>query len=1182
MKKWYFLNILLFLATVALGQNIEFDTLNVPQYSQTDEFHLNSSGHIFTSIENYSEDGGTTWSTPDWGQLKTTNEGPNFYDDFGAFHLKYNLEDLSVDTLPIFDSPSRGAVSHLFSDKAGNTYCLNNRSEIYVFSLGGNSWNLIVSYWQQPDRQNLGGVRVFSNNDYLYYVHSGINYRCDKFDGSGLIEVENLPTFQHSTGKLITIRVKEYFLSEDEGLTWLPFDKLPINTLEISHFNSAPSGKLMILDKENSIYTSDNFGQTWTSNSNSIPEVEFGYRGNGSSFYPQIDFSEQRNEYFLITAANFNTNFFMLSSNIQSYTPIYSNLQSERVSNIFDDFAGNIYLKTEQLYKKNTFYQSTDQGENFNSFTINGEKHTSSIVSLRNAPTLFAKIGTTIYRSIDAGTTWETLPVQGTIKVGYGDQINLYDLDRINHVSTDNGDSWHQIGKDIIFGQDGNFYRYAFTADTLQCLHRYELALGIWHPLDTLDNTDELSTGLFISERGTIFWSTSTIGNSTWEEDLFVSYDQGKSFTEYHFSDNSNDDLSSWYSYKNELFNEGSFRTNSIQLSQDEGLTWGNFFPNSFLTTLTVSSFGNIYLRDYWGYAPLLRLKNPISDFKTLKGKTFIDRDQNCLENTGEEPIKNAIIKLSENGKNYYSTTNQEGEYLFYLPEGDFEVSTTYNSIFAEACDSTISVSISANQQEVTADFPIKFTKDCPYLSVDLSTPRIRRCFENTHFVSVKNEGTLHADSAYVQINIDSRFEITDASLPWVKDLDGLYNFFIGTIDIFEKEQFRFTTIHSCDSVQLMETICMEAQVFPNDGCGEMADWQGPTLKVDGYCDGDSLRFKVKNIGDDDMTQARQYIIIEDVAIMRIGDPFQLPSGGDIEIPVEATGQTVHVEIPQIEGHPDQSNPSITIEGCGSGTPTLGLFNQFAQNDGLPSVDIECHEVIGAYDPNDKSAIPVGIDAEHKIQPNNSIDYLIRFQNTGTDTAFTVIVVDTLSQWLDIPSFQPGASSHLYEYEITDHGTVRFIFNNIMLPDSNINEVASNGFVKYKIAMKTDLPLGTEILNEADIYFDFNDPIRTNETFHVVDEPWVLVKTSEVFVPNVSVNLYPNPFSESAILELKTEGKTIEFNCQIFDLSGRLISSQDSKNQKIQISRNGMKAGFYFYKMRNANGDIASGKLVVK
>ncbi|MBL8964476.1 MAG: aldehyde dehydrogenase, partial [Phycisphaerae bacterium] len=49
-----------------------------------------------------------------------------------------------------------------------------------------------------------------------------------------------------------------------------------------------------------------------------------------------------------------------------------------------------------------------------------------------------------------------------------------------------------------------------------------------------------------------------------------------------------------------------------------------------------------------------------------------------------------------------------------------------------------------------------------------------------------------------------------------------------------------------------------------------------------------------------------------------------------------------------------------------------------------------CLPNIGAYDPNDKQAVPVGYGPEHFIRAGDPLHYQIRFQNTGTDTAFTV------------------------------------------------------------------------------------------------------------------------------------------------------------------------------------------------
>ena len=66
-----------------------------------------------------------------------------------------------------------------------------------------------------------------------------------------------------------------------------------------------------------------------------------------------------------------------------------------------------------------------------------------------------------------------------------------------------------------------------------------------------------------------------------------------------------------------------------------------------------------------------------------------------------------------------------------------------------------------------------------------------------------------------------------------------------------------------------------------------------------------------------------------------------------------------------------------------------------------------------------------------------------------------------------------------------------FIFNNIQLPDSNVNEPASHGFVKFKINQRANNPLGTVIENKAGIYFDFNEAVITNSTHHVLGENFV-------------------------------------------------------------------------------------------
>jgi hypothetical protein len=121
------------------------------------------------------------------------------------------------------------------------------------------------------------------------------------------------------------------------------------------------------------------------------------------------------------------------------------------------------------------------------------------------------------------------------------------------------------------------------------------------------------------------------------------------------------------------------------------------------------------------------------------------------------------------------------------------------------------------------------------------------------------------------------------------------------------------------------------------------------------------------------------------------------------------------------------------------------------------------------------------------ILPNTrELDYTVRFQNTGTDTAINVVIKDQIDPNLDLYSFEPLASSHEMFINIEETGMVTFTFENIMLPDSNINELASHGFVRYKINLNEDLPLGTSIYNNAGIYFDANPVIVTNTKINTV------------------------------------------------------------------------------------------------
>lgn len=97
------------------------------------------------------------------------------------------------------------------------------------------------------------------------------------------------------------------------------------------------------------------------------------------------------------------------------------------------------------------------------------------------------------------------------------------------------------------------------------------------------------------------------------------------------------------------------------------------------------------------------------------------------------------------------------------------------------------------------------------------------------------------------------------------------------------------------------------------------------------------------------------------------------------------------------------------------------------------------------------------------------LDYVIRFQNTGTTNAVNMRILDTLHPNLDWNTFVPVSVSHDYSIRITNGNRVEFTFDNINLSNEATNEPESHGFVAYKIKPKNDIQVGDVISGNAAI-----------------------------------------------------------------------------------------------------------------
>ncbi|WP_028978610.1 DUF7619 domain-containing protein [Sporocytophaga myxococcoides] len=259
----------------------------------------------------------------------------------------------------------------------------------------------------------------------------------------------------------------------------------------------------------------------------------------------------------------------------------------------------------------------------------------------------------------------------------------------------------------------------------------------------------------------------------------------------------------------------------------------------------------------------------------------------------------------------------------------------------------------------------------------------------------------------------------------------------------------------------------------------------------------------------------------------------------------------------------------VSAEGKGNSEENILLSNQVSYTS----------LITGSYDPNDKTVAPKGPISENQVLQGQFLDYTIRFQNTGTDTAFTVIVRDTLEDKFDLSSIELISASHNYEF-LQRGKALRWTFTDINLPDSVKNEPESHGYVRFRVKLKNTLVNGNVISNYGAIYFDFNDPIITDTVSTEINSDVVAGLT-----PNKlkRLSVYPQPAKDIVFINdnFNTSGNGL---ASIATLSGQVINQVPFDKQQsntITIPLSGIKEGMYILSLQ-LNGEYFHEKIVIE
>lgn len=213
--------------------------------------------------------------------------------------------------------------------------------------------------------------------------------------------------------------------------------------------------------------------------------------------------------------------------------------------------------------------------------------------------------------------------------------------------------------------------------------------------------------------------------------------------------------------------------------------------------------------------------------------------------------------------------------------------------------------------------------------------------------------------------------------------------------------------------------------------------------------------------------------------------------------------------------------------------------------------------VVGSYDPNDKQVFPQRLTPE-EAATDTVLEYLVRFQNTGTYLAERVVITDTLSADLRWDTFRFLESSHPCHWYVSE-GVAHFVFNDIMLPDSNANEPESHGHVRFKIRPRVGMVVGESVTNIANIYFDFNEPVITDPCLFAVEVPTSIGRTAMN-----GVTLHPNPTDH--VLNIGSPDDR-RYTAEILTMDGRTVSELGTWRSKAAIPVSSLTPGSYLLRL---------------
>ncbi|MEM9921132.1 MAG: hypothetical protein AAF990_23725, partial [Bacteroidota bacterium] len=541
-----------------------------------------------------------------------------------------------------------------------------------------------------------------------------------------------------------------------------------------------------------------------------------------------------------------------------------------------------------------------------------------------------------------------------------------------------------------------------------------------------------------------------------------------------------------------------------------------------------------------------------------LEGVAVWDENADCAASVWERPLSDWKVRLSGPDERLLSVG--QGIYGADVDTLPYAVELIPPSPYWDACPPQL-VNITQLYDTTLSQLAADPVYDCPQLSVNIGAANLVQCETTAYTIAYCNKGTTVAEGVYIELLIDPDLTVDSTSIPIDDQLDQLYTFLLNDVAAGECGQFQLYATLNCDAIS-GATHCLEAHIYPDSIClPPDAAWSGASIELEVDCKGDSLQLGIYNNGLGDMLASHNFIIIEDDVILRT-EPFDLPAGQSILLNELPAGATIRLQVPQVTGHPGNSHPTVVFEGCGGPPISTGFVDQFAEDDEDDFVDVHCIQNRIDQAKNGLLAYPEGYGTEHLIDSGRELEYLLYFQNERSDTVHRLVIRDTLSPLLDIESLRVGVSSHPFRLVLQNDSIFQLIFDDIDLPPASANELASRGFVKFNIGQAAGNGVGDVIFHQASLYFDFEAPFQTAETFHTIGKDYINQKTVSIDQTTrklPAIQIRPNPMYDKALFDLSGVEGAVKLT--LYDIGGRELLQKRFPQSRFTFLRNHLTSG---------------------